>query len=183
MKLRIRNYSRKTLSVLTAHYCVCFDSSDYFDLLYSEIFPPAASTAPASASVPTSTSAAPGVDSNAAAVHETGSKTTAKPTESALPATYPGTASQDLDDKEWESVEKPSLASSTMDAASETDAVHVDSSEAEGKGLASSAELAEEGVKVEAANLAEEEGVEVEKPKEFEIGKSKAAENILGKDW
>ena len=88
-----------------------------------------------------------------------------------------------MDDKEWESVEKPSLASSVLETADVTDAVDIDPEtakaaveESEGKNAGPSAELVEEGVKVEAANLAEEEGVEVEKP-------APGKENMLEKDW
>ena len=102
-------------------------------------------------------------------------------------------ASQDLDDKEWESVENPEQAASVADIASETDAVDIDAEtaaaaaaeESEATTKVSSTELAEEGVKIEAANPADEEGVEVEKPIESGGNSTKGGleGSRLAKDW
>lgn len=99
-------------------------------------------------------------------------------------------------------MEKPgsSLASSTISAAdtitSDTDAVKVESTDigapipipketVKEKDGDKQEPLDSEGVKVEATNLAEEEGVEVEKPDEGDesTGNTQRMENMLGKDW
>ena len=81
---------------------------------------------------------------------------------------------------------EPSLAASAIESTGEmdVDTVHVDAGMAtpkesgKEKDVSASTELAEEGIKVEAANLAEDDGVKVEKPKA-----GGGTENQLGKDW
>lgn len=90
-------------------------------------------------------------------VEEAGGRENARPDESQ--ANNLKMDSEDID-KNWEAVEKPSAASSEK-----------------------TTDISEEGEKIEAANLAEEEGVEVEKPVEKGVSEDWKLENKLVKDW
>ena len=84
-------------------------------------------------------------------------------------ASLRGGDSQDPNEKDWETVERSIESIGEVDG----DTVHVPKPEV-------SPDLVEEGVKVEPANLADDDGVKVEKPK---FGHSSGPQNTLGKDW